>query len=137
LSPRCGEQTRDIKTRAEELITEFLQIIGQAGIERKTTSDHLHLIGYFRKALEPRLRHEIFFSNDMLKMIDGWFEKGIKFDINWRMGMLFMNQDKVSSFKKADTNKSNRNAHWWRTTEKKDSNVMDVDALTMEEKAML
>jgi hypothetical protein len=43
----------------------------------------------------------------------------------------------VSSFKKADTNKSNRNARWWRTTEKKDSNLMDVDALTMEEKAML
>jgi Zinc knuckle len=53
------------------------------------------------------------------------------------MGNLFLNQDmKVSSSKKADTNKSNGNACWWRTTEK-DPNVMDVDALTMEERATL
>jgi hypothetical protein len=44
---------------------------------------------------------------------------------------------KASSLKKADTNKSNRNAHWWRTTEKKDPNVMDFNALTIEERATL
>jgi hypothetical protein len=41
------------------------------------------------------------------------------------------------SKQKADTNKSNRNAHWWRTSERKDPNIMDVDALTMEERRML
>jgi hypothetical protein len=49
------------------------------------------------------------------------------------MGMMFLNQDKVSPPKKADTNKSMEKACWWRTTEKKDPNAMDVDALTMEE----
>jgi hypothetical protein len=54
------------------------------------------------------------------------------------MGMIFLNQDmKATSFKKADTNKSNGNAHWWRTTEKKDLNAMDVDALKMEERESL
>jgi Zinc knuckle len=53
-------------------------------------------------------------------------------------GNLFFNQDiKVSSSKKADTNKSNENARWWRTNERKDPNAMDVDTLTMEERAML
>jgi hypothetical protein len=36
-----------------------------------------------------------------------------------------------------DTNKSNGNACWWRTNERKDPNAMDVDALTMEERGML
>jgi hypothetical protein len=54
------------------------------------------------------------------------------------MGSLFFNQDmKANLLKKADTNKSNGNAHWWRTNEKKDPNAMDVDALTMEERGML
>src|ERR1700678_3241087 len=33
--------------------------------------------------------------------------------------------------------KENGNARWWRSTEKKDPNAMDVDALTIEEQATL
>jgi hypothetical protein len=55
------------------------------------------------------------------------------------MGNLFFNQaiKTNSSKQKADTNKSNRNAHWWRMNKRKDPNAMDVDALTMEERGML
>jgi hypothetical protein len=55
------------------------------------------------------------------------------------MGNLFFNQDTKAnpSKQRADTNKSNGNAHWWRTNKRKDLNVMDVDALTMEERGML
>jgi hypothetical protein len=55
------------------------------------------------------------------------------------MGSLFFNQDIKAnpSKQKADTNKSNGNARWWRTSERKDPNAMDVDALTMEERGML
>jgi hypothetical protein len=129
---------RQGKETTKELNTEFLQIVGQAGIDRKTPSDHLHLIGYYRKALEPRLSCKILFSNDVLKTINGWMETAIQFDTNWRMGSLFFNQDmKANSSKKADTNKSNGNACWWRTNEKKDTNAMNVDALIMEERGML
>jgi hypothetical protein len=130
---------RQGKKTAEELNTEFLQIVGQAGMDRKTPSDHLHLIEYYRKVLEPRLSRKIFFSDDIPKTINGWMEKAIQFDMNWRMGSLFFNQDiKASPSKqKADTNKSNGNAHWWRTSKRKDPNVMDVNALTMEERGML
>jgi hypothetical protein len=62
---------RQGKKTAEELNTEFLQIIGQAGMDRKTPSDHLHLIGYYRKALEPRLSRKILFSDDVPKTMDG------------------------------------------------------------------
>jgi hypothetical protein len=132
------ETLRQGKQTTEELNTEFLQIIVQAEMDRKTPSDHLHLIGYYRKALEPRLSRKILFSNNIPKMIDGWMETAIQFDTNWRMGSLFFNQDmKANSLKKADTNKSNGNACWWRTSERKDPNAMDVDALTMEERGML
>jgi hypothetical protein len=106
------ETLRQGKKTAEELNTEFLQIVGQAGMDRKTPLDHLHLIGYYRKTLEPRLSDRILFSNDVPKTIDGWMEKAIQFDTNWRMGNLFFNQDiKTNPLKqKADTNKSNGDA---------------------------
>jgi hypothetical protein len=71
------ETLRQGKKTAEELNTEFLQIVGQAGMDRKTPSDHLHLIGYYRKTLEPRLSRRILFSDDVPKTIDGWMEKAI------------------------------------------------------------
>jgi hypothetical protein len=145
---RAADQVQDVVNRletlkqekktAEELNTEFLQIVGQTGIDRKTPSDHLHLIGYYRKALELRLSRKILFSDDVPKMIDGWMEKAIQFDTNWRMGNVFFSPDmKTSSSKKADANESNGNACWWRTNERRDPNAMDVDALTMEKRAML
>jgi hypothetical protein len=94
------------------------------------------LIGYYRKTLEPRLSCRILFSDDVSKIINGWMEKAIQYDTNWRMGNLFLNQGNPSK-QKADTNKSNRNARWWRTNEKRDPDAMDVDALTMEEREML
>jgi Zinc knuckle len=59
--------------------------------------------------------------------------------MNWRMGSLFFNQDikENLSKQKTDTNKSNGNAHWWRMSERKDPNAMDVDALAMEERTAL
>jgi pyridoxine 5'-phosphate synthase PdxJ len=62
------ETLRQGKKTAEELNTEFLQIVGQAGMDRKT--------------LEPRLSRRILFSNDVPKTIDGWMEKAIQYDTN-------------------------------------------------------
>jgi type VI protein secretion system component Hcp len=65
-------------------------------------------------------------------------ERAIQYNTNQRMENLFFNQDiKANSSKKADTNKSNENAHWWSTTKRQDPNAMDVDTLTMEERGML
>jgi hypothetical protein len=49
------ETLRQGKKTVEELNMEFLQIVGQVGMNKKTPSDHLHLIGYYKKTLEPRL----------------------------------------------------------------------------------
>jgi hypothetical protein len=71
------ETSKQGKKTAEELNMELLQIVGQVGMDRKTPSDHLHLIRYYRKALEPRLSYKILFSDDVPKTIDGWMEKAI------------------------------------------------------------
>jgi hypothetical protein len=73
---------RQGKKTAEELNMEFLQIVGQSGINRKTLSDHLHLIGYYRKALEPRLSGKILFSDNVPKTINGWMERAIQYNMN-------------------------------------------------------
>jgi hypothetical protein len=65
---------RQVKKTAEELNMVFLQIIGQAGTDKKTLLDHLYLIGYYREALELT---KFFFSNDVPKTIDGWIERAI------------------------------------------------------------
>jgi hypothetical protein len=108
------ETLRQGKKTAEELNMKFLQIVGQAGMDRKTPSDHLYLIGYYRKTLEPRLSRKILFSDDVPKTINGWMEKAIQFNTNWRMGNLFFNQDIKTnpSKQKVNTNKSNGNACW-------------------------
>jgi hypothetical protein len=85
------ETLKQGKKTAEELVTEFWQIVGQAGMEQQSKSDHLHLIGYFRKALEPRLQNKILFGTDIPKTIDEWTELAIQYDTNWRMGMMFLN----------------------------------------------
>jgi hypothetical protein len=71
------EMLRQGKKTAEELDMEFLQIVGQAGMDRKTPSDHLHLIRYYRKTLEPRLSRRILFSDNVPKTINGWMAKAI------------------------------------------------------------
>jgi hypothetical protein len=106
------ETLRQGKKTAEELNTEFLQIVGQAGMDRKTPSDHLHLIGYYKKALEPRLSRKILFSDDVQKTIDGWMEKAIQFDTNWRMGSLFFNQDIKANPSKQKAESRHQQKQW-------------------------
>ena len=40
---------------AEELVMEFRLLAGQARLGLKSHSDHIHMIGLFRKTLHPQL----------------------------------------------------------------------------------
>ena len=124
------ENLRQGRKTAEQLVTEFKQLIGQAGLTTKATSDHIHLIGLFRKALNFQLAHKIMFGEMIPRTIEDWFKKVIQFDMNYReasaiFGLTKKNNDKT-------TNRS-----WYRPAEKKDPNAMDVDALTFEDRQML
>src|SRR5208282_3671277 len=113
---------------AEELVTEFRLLAGQAGLEAKSHSDHLHLIGLFRNALRPSLSRRILFGEVVPKTIEEWVAKAIQFDTNYRMAIALTGQtNKTGNFV--------RNRGWTpRTVEAKDPNAMDIDGMTLEER---
>ena len=56
------ENLRQGKKTAEQVVTEFKQLIGQAGLTTRSASDNIHLISLFRKALNFSLAHKIMFG---------------------------------------------------------------------------
>ena len=109
---------------AEQTVTEFKQLIGQAGLTTRSMSDNVHLIGLFRKALNYSLAHKIMFGKVIPRTIEDWFEKAIQFNTNYREAMAIFGQNKRN-----DSKMTNRS--WYRPAEKKDPNVMDIDVLTL------
>ena len=96
----------------------------------RTTSDHIYLIGLFQKALNLSLAHKIMYGKVIPRMIKDWFKKAIQFDTNYQEATAIFGPIKRNN--ERTTNKSR-----YRPAEKKDPNVMDVDALTFEERQML
>ena len=123
------ENLKQGKKTMEQVITELKQLIGQAGLTTRSTSDNIHLIGLFRKALNYSLAHKIMFGKTIPRMIDDWFKQVIQFDTNYREAMAIFGQNQK--------NEKTTNRSWYRPAEKKDLNAMDVDALTFEERQML
>ena len=77
------ENLKQGKKTAKQIITEFKQLIGQAGLTTRSTSDNIHLIGLFQKTLNYSLAHKIMFGKVIPRTIDNWFEKAIQFDMNY------------------------------------------------------
>ena len=105
-------------------------MIGQAELTTRSTSDNIHLIGLFRKALNYSLTHKIMFGEVIPGTIDDWFKKAIQFDTNWREAMAIPSQNKKNNDRMTNTS-------WYKPAEKKDPNTMDVDVLTFEERQTL
>jgi hypothetical protein len=115
----------------EELATEFRLLAGQAGLEAKSHSDNIHLIGLFRNALHPSISRRILFGETVPKMIEDWIAKAIQYDTNYRMAIALTGQANRM------TGNTSRNRWTPRTTETKDPNAMDVDSMTVEERSNL
>ena len=77
------ENLKQGKKTAEQTVTEFKQLIGQAGLTTRSTSDNIHLIGLFQKALNYSLTHKIMFGETIPRTIDNWFKKAIQFNTNY------------------------------------------------------
>ena len=69
------------------------------------------------------------FGEVIPRTIDDWFKKVIQFNTNY--------QEVTAIFGSNRKNDETMNRSWYRRAEKKDPNVMDVDALTFEESQML
>ena len=123
------ENLKQGKKTAEQVVTEFKQLIGQVGLTTRLTSNSIHLIRLFQKALNYLLAHKIMFGEVIPRTIDDWFEKAIQFDTNYREAMAIFGQ--------SQKNDKTMNRSWYRPAEKKDPNAMDVDMLTFEEQQTL
>ena len=77
---------------AEEIATEFRLLAGQAGLEKTTHSDNLHLIGLFRNTLRPALSQRILFGETVPTTFEDWVKKAIQYDTNYRMAMALTGQ---------------------------------------------
>ena len=60
---------------AEELVTEFRLLVGQANLRQTSPSDHLHLIGLFCDALNPPLAKLIMNADEVPTMITSGSKK--------------------------------------------------------------
>jgi hypothetical protein len=117
---------------AEELVTEFRLLAGQAELGNQSHSDNIHLIGIFRNALRPQLARRILFGEVVPKTINDWIAKAIQFDTNYRMAMLITGQTPNRII-----GNQNRNRMWAPRNEPKDPNAMDVDAMSFEKRSIL
>ena len=126
------ENLKQGKKLVEQVVMEFKQLVGQAGLTTRSMSDNIHLIGLFREALNYAHAHKIMFGQVISRTIDNWYEKAIQFDTNWRGATAIFG---------SNSNKKNRNKTmnrtWYRPAGKKDPNTMDVDALTFKERHVL
>ena len=78
------ETIRQGKRTAEELVTEFKLLVGQARLTDETTSDNNHLIRLFQKALNPVLTMRILTTTEKVPTtIQDWYRKAIEFDGNY------------------------------------------------------
>ena len=118
------------KKTAEQIVTEFKQLIGQAGLTTRLTSDNIHLIGLFQKTLNYSLAHKIMFGEVIPRTIDDWFKKAIQFDTNYQEATAIF-----GSNRKNDNKTMNRS--WYRPAEKRDPSMMDVNVMTFEERQTL
>src|SRR5271170_1046889 len=98
---------------AKQLVTEFKLLIGQAGLSDNTKSDHIHLIKAFQKSLNPPLARWILFGENVPNTIQGWYEKAIQYNNNFREGQETM---KIEGVKR----------QWIPRTIEKDPNAMDI-----------
>ena len=115
---------------AEQVVTEFKQLIGQAELTTRTMSDNIHLIGLFHKALNLSLTHKIMFGEVIPQTIKDWFKKAIQFDMNYQEAMAIFGPNRKN-------NERMMNRSWYRPAKKRDPNAMDVNAMTFKERQIL
>ena len=106
----------------EKLITEFRALAQEAELEDKTNADNRHMIKLFAACINPQLKKRILFGEVVPKTYEGWVDKAIQFDSNYRMGQALMDIDGAKGRRAIKPSKE------------KDPNAMDTSIGAMTEK---
>jgi hypothetical protein len=113
------------KRTVEEYVAEFRLLISMAGITSTTDSDNIHLINYFRQGLNPAISKKIGLSENVPDTIGGWADRAVQYDTQYRLTMAMYGKTIVNYERST------------RSTDTKDPNAMDVDAMTTEKRESL
>ena len=132
---------RQGKKTAEEIITEFRLLTSLAGYSADTPSDHMHLIEKLRRVLNPTLVRRIMLSDNAPTTLNGWVQKAILIDSQYRMTMEIMNEQKNEGKPRNDkqSNKTDWSGYYKpkKAKEERDPDAMDVDAMSTEKRTAL
>jgi hypothetical protein len=95
------------KKTAEEIITEFRLLTSQAGYSATTPTDHMHLIEKLQNILNPSLVKKIMLLDNPPNTIEGWVQKAITIDGQYRATMDILNRrlNEGKTSKEGRTNK--------------------------------
>lgn len=125
---------------AEEIITQFRLLTSLAGYSAETFSDHLHLIEKLQKVLNPSLVKKIMLLDQPPTTINGWIEKAILIDSNYRMTMDVLGRLQGGKAKnEGKTGKPGWAGYFGtkKNREERDPSAMDIDQMSTEKRAAL
>ncbi|PPQ95797.1 hypothetical protein CVT25_000714 [Psilocybe cyanescens] len=110
---------------AEQLVTKFKLLVGEAGMSNNSDTANKLLIEMFKAALNLALVQKIIMSEKKPTKIEEWYDKAMIFDRSYRLAM-------------AIKGPSQSNAQFIpRAAPRKDPFAMDVDVMTTEERTSL
>ena len=133
---------RQGKKSAEEILTEFRHLLALAQFSTTTTSDHAHLIEKLQDVLNPSLVNKVMLSDKPPTTIDGWADRAVQIDNQYRMTREHVEQQAQRTGKPINDKKLKKPS--WsnyfgqkKTREEKDPDIMDVDAMSTDKRAAL
>ncbi|PPQ85959.1 hypothetical protein CVT25_001695 [Psilocybe cyanescens] len=110
---------------AEQLVTKFKLLVGEAGMSNDSDTANKLLIEKFKTALNPALVQKIIQSEKRPTKIEEWYDKAMSFDRSYRLAMA------IKGPPQSNTRFIPKSAP------RKDPFAMDVDVMTTEERTSL
>ena len=117
---------------AEDHVNEFKLFAKSAGLDISQGKD-IAARDYFSETLNRPLRRKILEDQNPPTTLEEWYSKAIKYDTQYRRNQNIFGRDRGSR------NEGRPKARGWtfHQTSNRDPNAMDIDALTVEERAEL
>jgi len=116
---------------AEEHTTTFRLLVGKAGISSATNPNHRVLIDLYQKSLKPKLVERIMSMERIPETIEGWCDKAILFDNNWRRLMTTLGRNPRFG------QNGGQERTYQNSSRTRDPNAMDIDAMSPEHQKLM
>ena len=115
----------------DEHIAKFKILVSQSMLP-----DSGALVDFFRETLPPALQKQILCCESPPETLNGWYEKASRFHNNWRKMQRILNRGKPATTTTTTTGQTPQKKFYFPRKEKeRDPMAMDVDKLTIEERA--